>query len=275
MDITREDVNQWVQALRSSGLETPTQANKLSYLRGFLNWAGGRGYCPKFPKGEDHICAGHVLWGAKEKRRRRAMGFKAFTPEQVQRLYAPDALAGLSEGARWGAVIGLYTGARVSEIGQLALSDFTTVDAVPCLTITDEGAGQSVKNDASLRTIPIHPDLLALGLMERVEDLRKTGETRLFPKVKIGSVNGAGNWLSKAFTRHIAGVGIGQPEKGKFGFHSLRKGAVQSMKSAKVPLEWRCAYVAMISTKSMSKRIAASMGRNKCWKRVRPASRGV
>lgn len=134
-------------------------------------------------------------------------------------------------------------GARVSEIGQLALVDFTTVDGIPCLTITDEGEGQSVKNHPSLRIIPIHPDLIALGLMERVERLREEGAKRLFPKVKIGSVNGQGDWLSKAFGRHILAGGISKPAKGKHGFHSLRKTAIQTMKAAKVPLEWRCAYV--------------------------------
>lgn len=184
-----------------------------------------------------------MIFRKREKVKRRALGFKAFTLEQVQKLYAPAALKKLSEGARWGALIGLYTGARVSEVGQLALDNFTDVDGVPCLTITDEGEGQSVKNEASRRTIRIHPDLLALELMERVERLREAGEARLFPKLKVGAVNGAGNWLSKAFTRHIAAVGIEQPATGKFGFHSLRKTAIQTMKSARVPLEWRCAYV--------------------------------
>jgi integrase len=200
------------------------------------------GAYPKFPK-DENPAMGHVIFRKHEKKKRKAYGFKAFTLEQIQALYAPDALAKLSEGARWGAVIGLYTGARVSEVGQLALADFTTVDGVPCMTITDEGEGQSVKNEPSLRTIPIHPDLLTLGLMKRVEKLRKQGEKRLFPKVKIGSVNGQGDWLSKAFGRHVEAVGITKPEKGKYGFHSLRKTAIQTMKTAKVPLEWRCAYV--------------------------------
>jgi hypothetical protein len=241
-EATWDDVHAWVEALKMSGLQTPTLVNKTSYLRGFFDWATQMGYCPKRPK-DENPAIGHVIFRKREKVKRRAMGFKAFTLEQVQTLYAPDALATLSEGARWGAVIGLYTGAWVSEVGQLALADFTTVDGVPCLTITDEGEGQSVKNEASRRTIPIHRDLLILGLMERVETLRKMGETRLFPKVKVGAVNGAGNWLSKAFTRHIDAVGITKPAKGKYGFHSLRKTAIQTMKSAKVPLEWRCAYV--------------------------------
>lgn len=241
-EVQREDVHAWVEALRASGLQTPTLVNKTSYLRGFFTWAVQAGHYPKFPK-DENPAMGHVIFRAREKIKRKAMGFKAFTADQVRTLYAPAALDKLSEGARWGAVIGLYTGARVSEVGQLALDNFTDVDGVPCLTITDEGEGQSLKNGASRRTIPIHPDLLALGLMERVERLRQAGETRLFPKVKIGAVNGAGNWLSKAFTRHIAAVGIEQPAKGKFGFHSLRKTAIQTMKDGRVPLEWRCAYV--------------------------------
>lgn len=241
-EVQREDVHAWVEALRASGLQTPTLVNKTSYLRGFFSWAVLAGHYPRFPK-DENPAQGHVIFRKREKVKRRALGFKAFTLEQIQKLYAPAALEKLSEGARWGAVIGLYTGARVSEVGQLALADFSTVDGVPCLTITDEGEGQSVKNEASRRTIPIHPDLLALGLMERVERLRAAGEVRLFPKLKVGAVNGAGNWLSKAFTRHIAAVSIEQPAKGKYGFHSLRKTAIQTMKSAKVPLEWRCAYV--------------------------------
>lgn len=241
-EVQREDVHAWVEALRASGLQTPTLINKTSYLRGFFNWAVSAGAYPKFPK-DENPAAGHVVYRKQEKKKRKAFGFKAFTLEQVQALYAPEALTTLSEGARWGAVIGLYTGARVSEVGQLALVDFTTVDGVPCMTITDEGEGQSVKNEPSLRTIPIHPDLITLGLMERVERLRKQGEKRLFPKIKIGSVNGQGDWLSKAYGRHIEAVGILRPDKGKYGFHSLRKTAIQAMKSAKVPLEWRCAYV--------------------------------
>ncbi|BFI95479.1 MAG: site-specific integrase [Rhodanobacter sp.] len=241
-EVQREDVHAWVEALRVSGLQTPTLVNKTSYLRGFFTWAVQAGHYPKFPK-DENPAMGHVVFRKREKLKRKAMGFRAFTQEQIQTLYAPEALANLSEGARWGALIGLYTGARVSEVGQLALADFTTVDGVPCLTITDEGEGQSIKNEASRRTIPIHPDLLTLGLMERVEQLRKKDETRLFPKVKVGAVNGQGQWLSKAFTRHIEAVGITKPAKGKYGFHSLRKTAIQTMKSAKVPLEWRCAYV--------------------------------
>jgi integrase len=237
----RIDVGQWIEALRASGLQTPTIANKAGYLRGFFDWAKARGYYPAFAK-DDNPAAGQILYRTREKRARRVLGFKAFSVDQIRILFSPEALEGLSEAAQWGAWIGLYTGARVAEVGQLALADFVEEDGIPCIRITNEGTGQSVKNDASLRTIPVHPALIELGLLARVAMLKASGETRLFPKVKVDGVNGAGNWLSKAFTRHVE-KNLALPEKGKFGFHSLRKSVVQGLQSVGVSSEHRAAYV--------------------------------
>ncbi|MEY2115316.1 MULTISPECIES: DUF6538 domain-containing protein [Rhodanobacter] len=240
-DAGRIDVGAWVMALRAGKLETPTIVNKCSYLRGFFDWAKARGYYPPFAK-DENPAAGQVVYGPREKRKRRALGFKPFTNEQIQALYSPTALEGLSEAARWGAWVGLYTGARVAEVGQLTLADFVEVDGIPCIRITNEGECQSVKSEVSIRTIPVHPKLIELGLLKRVSDLRKAEEKRLFPKVKVDGVNGPGNWLSKAFSRHVLAT-VGKPEKGKLGFHSLRKTVVQGLQSAGVTAELRAAYV--------------------------------
>ena len=240
-DAGRIDVGNWVQSLRASGLQTPTIVNKCSYLRGFFDWAKARGYYPAFAK-DDNPAAGQVVFRTREKRLRRAFGFKAFTDDQVRTLFSAKALTGLNETATLGAWIGLFTGARVAEVGQLALDDFVVVDGIPCIRITDEGEGQSVKSSVSNRTIPVHPKLIKLGLLKRVDALRKAGEKRLFPKVKVNGVNGSGNWLSKAFTRHVE-AHLPRPEKGKFGFHSLRKTVVQGLQTAGVPAEIRAAYV--------------------------------
>lgn len=237
----RIDVGQWVQALRASGLETPTIVNKCSYLRGFFDWAKARGYYPHFAK-DENPAAGQIVYRTREKRARRALGFKAFTQTEVRALFSGQALESLSEAARWGALIGLFTGARVAEVGQVALKDFVDIDGVPCIRITDEGTGQSVKTETSNRTIPLHPALIALGLLERVNALRNANEKRLFPKVKMDGVNGAGNWLSKAFSRHIS-ANVTPPEKGRHGFHSLRKTAIQELQTLGVSSEIRAAYV--------------------------------
>lgn len=238
--VSRTDVSQWLDSLRTSGLTTSTLENKCAYLKGFFTWAQGAGH---YPVGEErNPSTKHIQRGKNEKRQRRKHGFKALTLEQVRKLYAPEVLAGTNTQTRWGALVGLYTGARVGEVGQLALGDFFDDDGVWSMNITDEGVGQSVKNEASVRTIPVHPDLVHLGLRERVDALLARGETQLFPRAKAGSVNGMGNWLSKAFGRLLAEQEIRVPV-GKVGFHSLRKTVIQALKDLGVREEARKEYV--------------------------------
>jgi integrase len=234
---TRTDVSEWVQSLRATNLATPTLANKTSYLKAFFEWAQTAGH---FPKG-DNPAQGQVKYGVREKRARRKLGFEAFTTDQLAVIYGSK-FSALRDDIRWGALLGLYTGARVSEIGQLHLDNFVVEDGVPCIRITGDGEGQRLKTDASERSVPLHPQLIAMGLLDYVASLRKVGKTRLFPKTKVGSVNGHGNFLSAAFGRYIAKLGV-KPKMGKIGFHSLRKTIVQQMQSEGVPSEFRAQYV--------------------------------
>lgn len=225
--VTRTDVAEWLQTMRVKGLVTPTLRNKASFVTGFFAWAQSAGH---YPRG-DNPGEGQVPYSAGEKRQRRALGFRPLTPEQVAQVFAPAALATLNIQTRWGALVGLYTGTRVSEVGQLRLDDvFQDDEGIWCFRVTDEGLGQSLKNAASARVVPIHPHLIEMGLLDRVVRLRKAGKVQLFPRAKAGSVNGMGNWLSKAFARHLAALRV-KPAggKGKVGFHSLRKTFIQSL----------------------------------------------
>jgi integrase len=239
-DATRVEIGRWVSHLRAQELATPTIVNKLSYLKGFLEWCKGKGFI-EFPR-NDSPASGHVVYKAREKRLRKKHGFKAFNDAQLKLLFAAQNIKRLSSEARLGTWMGLYMGARVSEVGQLALVDFFDVDGIPCLRITNEGDGQSTKNDFSNRVIPVHPELIRMGLLKRVERLRKMGETRLFPKVGKGAINGSGDWLSKAFARYV-GLTLPKPDTGKLGFHSFRKTVIQTLQAAGVAAELRAAYV--------------------------------
>jgi integrase len=240
----REDVSAWVADLRSSGLATPTLANKAGYVSGFFAWCEAQGYYAPFRHERDNPAFGVVPYRKKDKRRRaKEEGYVAYTVPEIQKLFDPDALKKLPIEARWGIIIGLYTGARVGEVGQLALKDVIERDDIPCIHITDTGAGQRLKTEASDRTIPIHPHLLAFGFMDRVKRLRQAGETQFFPAVKIGGVNGMGNWLTKAYARYRELVGITPPVKGRHGFHSFRETVIQALQDLGVSAELRAAYV--------------------------------
>jgi integrase len=238
--IHRADVAQWIDALRAAGNATPTLRNKTSYLTAFFAEAQRAGL---YPSDAENPAAGVVAYGTREKRHRRALGFQPFTPAQIAALFAPEAFADLSPAARWGAVLGLYTGARVSEIGQALVADFVDRDGVLCLSI-NAGAGKSIKTQGSARTVPLHPDLRAMGLPERLAALRSAGVRRFFGERGADSkVNGAGNWLSKAWSYYLAKRGFLGEDGGRLGFHSLRKTITQRLQDAGVSAEHRAALL--------------------------------
>ena len=239
--LTRVDLAKWYQHLRDEQIATPTLTNKQSYIggrNGFFAWAMASGY---YPQGSNPA-AGHIAYSANEKRKRNKFGFKAFTVEQIQTLYHPANFAKLSFHARWACLLGLYTGARVSEIGQLRLLDVMHIDGIPCLNLTDDGDHQSLKTGASARVVPIHPHLIELGLLDHVESLIKANESELFPKGKQDAINGRGNWITKAFGNYLKKVAADWPPA-KRGFHSLRKTVIQEMQGKGVASEMRAQIV--------------------------------
>jgi len=239
--ITRSDLARWYQDMREKGASTPTLTNKQSYIGGkggFFEWAMASGY---YPRG-DNPASGHVSYSQREKRARKKLGFKAYDRAQIQALFAPEALAKMSESARWASLLGLYTGARASEVGQLLVKDVLEEGGIACIRISDEGEHQKVKTEVSLRTVPLHPELIKMGFVEWVDGKREVGETRLFPAAKATAVNGQGNWITKAFSRHLAEVGQGW-EPAKRGFHSLRKTFIQELQGAGVVSELRAQIV--------------------------------
>lgn len=252
--IGREAVGEWAHGMllagtsvqprpkRQAGATKRTVGNMVSHLAQLFAFLGTRGKLSGA-----NPAKGAVVFSKKEKAARRAEGFQweAFDLAALQLIFKPDNLARVrTEHVRWAALIGLYTGARVSEIAQLYLADFVEEQGVPCMRITTDSDGQSLKTAASRRVVPIHPDLVQLGLLDRVERLRREEKTRLFPEMRIDGRAGAGNSISKGFGFHLSRLGI-RPRRstGTLGFHSLRKTVVQELQASGLPAERRRAFV--------------------------------
>jgi len=118
----------------------------------------------------------------------------------------------------WIPLIGLFTGARLEEIGQLTLDDIREEDGIRFIRIDTRGEGQTLKNASSRRQIPIHPRLVELGFLDYVAAIRKQGKTRLFPN--LTEVDGKlTKEFSRKFGRLLTRLGITDREKV---FHSFR-----------------------------------------------------
>jgi integrase len=110
---------------------------------------------------------------------------KLFSQPLFTRYELPKEWRAGQAAAYWVPVIGLFTGARISELAQLRTEDIVTTGSIPMLSITDAGEGQQVKTSASVRSIPIHPELVRLGLLDYVEAMKKAGEAALWPQLKL------------------------------------------------------------------------------------------
>lgn len=239
--ITRTDCSEWFIFLQGSGLTPRTIENKFMYLAGFFDWAMASGHYPK----PDNPARGHASVPKKiKKARAKSHGWQAYTPEQLAIIFEPASYASMeSEAARWIPLIALYTGARSNEIAQLELADcYDDQDGVPVFDFNLLGDNKSLKNDASERKTPVHPDLIALGLWERVARLKAAKETKLFPELNFTAQNGPANGPQRAFSRYLERLAVVARGEGKVGHHSFRDTVIGKMKAARVPRELREEY---------------------------------
>ena len=69
----------------------------------------------------------------------------------------------------WLCLLTLYSGARQNELAQLRFKDVKTEDGILYLNIVDGEDGNSVKTEAGIRRVPVHPHLINLGFNEFVK----------------------------------------------------------------------------------------------------------
>ncbi|WP_233850931.1 hypothetical protein [Paraburkholderia sp. HD33-4] len=138
----------------------------------------------------------------------------------------------------WGPPISLCHGPRVREMAQLVNSDFTVCEDVLLMTIqiklddADDPSSEStlqlperkLKNESAFRTLPVHPQLLALGFAEFVleSQAQHPPGTPLFPSAVPDEGGKAPLWgraYEQAFLRFVRDtLGFGHG----YGNHSFR-----------------------------------------------------
>lgn len=128
----------------------------------------------------------------------------------------------------WLPLLALYTGARLNEISQLRIADLGRTDAGTWFfdineDPTDEGEGDKrLKNVNSQRKVPLHPELVRLGLPEYVKALTDAGYDRLFPELRHDPIKGYGKQAGQWFNERFMGLKLKVPRDGKQSFHSFR-----------------------------------------------------
>jgi integrase len=139
-------------------------------------------------------------------------------PEKLKELFdtplfqsyaLPSVVSAGRDAAYWIPILGAHIGARVTELAQLLVTDIRKEDGLWCVSILGDGEmvdWQSIKNAPYKRLIPMHSELIRLGLPEYAEALRAAGHDRLFPMAPVSALNNAGGpfstWFPKFKTAH-------------------------------------------------------------------------
>lgn len=228
--VSKADGVRWKEEMQARSLHASTIRNDLSECSAIWKWATRNAKLPAAAVNPfDGISPPKAV-----KRGREA---RAFTDaEAAVILTAARGQAGV---LRWLPWLCCLTGARLNEVCQSVKEDVATVGGLTVLRIHDEGAGRSVKNTDSRRTMPLHPALIAEGFMVYVASL--PAGSPLFPDVKPDAVFGlrstqagrkVGRWLRNT-------LGVADPRISPS--HSWRHWFIDACRKVSMPLEVRSA----------------------------------
>ncbi|CAD6562572.1 DUF6538 domain-containing protein [Paraburkholderia sabiae] len=183
-------------------------------------------------------------------------GYEPFSDDDLRRLFESDdyrdgTFAKASQ--FWIPLIGLYTGARITEIAQLHLSDIRQQDGVWLIDINDDDLRKQLKSESATRTVPIHPVLVGIGLLRYHAEVKAEGYDRLFPDLTRTNKakDSFGADPSEFFTGYRRKLGVTSRTetfcattskwigRGTKVFHSLRDTANSKLRHAGVTQERR------------------------------------
>ncbi len=236
-------ISQIVQHNKTVGkpkITSRTVNRYLSSLAAFCNWLVAHGYIDNNPTDR--------MFLAKDKRKK----VFPFTVEQMHALFTSPFFTGcisdqslrywnkagdvkIRDHRYWVPLIMLYSGARPGEISQLHLSDVRREEEFWILDIVetddeDEEGLKSLKTAGSRRVVPVHRELMALGFLEYVEEMRRAKHTKLFPQATRNTRGQMIADFSRDFSRYLTKIGV---KKGRgVSLYSFRHGAMDAMRRA-------------------------------------------
>lgn len=222
------------------GLDSRTVDNHTLVLNKFMGWAQDSGY---YHEGHVLPTAKQVIVSKKARRQRAMKSNPAYTIEQLKTVFDPKVFHPKLAHHFWPPLIALFTGGRRREIAQLLLSDFFVTEGIHAMSINMDGdETQSLKTEAAKRTIPVHPVLIELGLLDYLNDVKALGlSNEVFPGISANANGEKGNAVGHSWARQLEAVGIKQTSLHTY--HSFRSTAITVLKKAKVPIDMRSQLV--------------------------------
>lgn len=198
---------------------SPTTINHhLTRVSTFLNWAVTNGYvsCNYATR----LCLKQQVRPDEER--------DVFDKEDLEKMLV--ALSKLKESEKefkyWIPLVGIFTGARETEIAQLYMDNFIIHEGIASFDISEKHPDQHIKNIASPRQVPIHPILAQLGFIDFLIGIKKQNAPRPWMHL-VARRDGYGQSFQRWFSRFKNDEVTTDPKKV---FHSLRHTFTNNLK---------------------------------------------
>ena len=149
-----------------------------------------------------------------------------FKSRELQMMFDARRMMELAETHNfWVPLILLYTGARINEVAALTIDDIRKMPDADGkhadlweIVITedyadeDDGEEHHLKNEGAQRRVPLHPELVRIGFLDYLADVKASGNIRLFPALTKGR-RGYGRKVQYYLTTLMTKLGIKRPGK--------------------------------------------------------------
>lgn len=173
-----------------------TREKHLDRLRAFFNWALEREDIRRNPAKNLHFL---------NREQEEARSHRSFTAEELAIVFDPERRAEhcTTPAQWWCPLVALFTGARVAEVALLRVSDIVQVDGLSGFQFQ-----WKVKNANSRRFVPIHVELLNIGITDYKRLVEQTlgPDAPLFPSLSNDPTDALGDWFNRTYLRKVCGL---------------------------------------------------------------------
>lgn len=222
-------IQESVDVVGLAKISTVTVNGYLSMFQSFFDWAVKNRHI------RENLFAGMKVGKSGKTGQPQRQAFKASALKAVYCELTENRLGLVkSESHKWASLIGIFSGARLNEICQLESADIREVDGIWYFNLTEEGeTTKRLKSLSANRKVPIHKELLRLGLLDYHKSIIGLSSKRLFPDYSFSPRDGYGRALGRWFNDQLT-LNLGIKSKNHV-FHGLRHTMITWLGQADVP----------------------------------------
>ena len=214
--IDKSSIGKFKAHLQDEKKTGKTIDNHLLTLHDCFNYLKNNALCNL----QDNPIAGMFIQ-SKSEREKNTESYDQFKEVELKLIFDPTVYLNRmnSPDFFWVPLIAFYTGMRISEIGSLKVDDFKADNNVHYIYVSDS------KTKSGERPVPIHSELLALGILDYVNDVKALGKTSLFP-FRTQAHKRIHKRAQEKFAEYRAEIGITGANKSA---HSFRVGFITNL----------------------------------------------